>query len=217
MRSLFLLGREQDRRNDAVELRAPPDDTVFVASSLGYPLESRNVSTILPNPRGSFLACSFALYRALVAGLRVTAMAVRHSRDRGGKKEVERPRVVAMESQGRCGADAHPGVGSNLTSDGRCCGRAAVREEGGADGWGYPVSVPQREGEGGSDERNPPVSDHVRGRERAQRPRGPSGSGSACGPISRPLAAQWFFFFFYAVFALYLILCKKNHVLIQKL
>ena len=107
MRSLFFLKHDQDRRNDVVELRAPPDATVFVASSLGYPLEPRNVSTILSNLRGSSLACSFALYRALVTGPRLTAMAARHSRDRGGKKGVERPRVVAMESQGRCGPHAH--------------------------------------------------------------------------------------------------------------
>ena len=107
----FLLGCEQDRRNDIVKLRAPPDDTVFVASSLDYPLKPRNVSTSLRNLRGSFLAGLFALYRALVAGLRVTAMAVRHSRDRGEKKGVERPPIVAMESQDRGGAGAHARVG----------------------------------------------------------------------------------------------------------
>ena len=167
MRSLFLLGREQDRRDDAVELRAPPDDTVFVASSLGYPLEPRNVSTTLPNLRGSFLAGSFVLYRALVASLRVTAMAVRHSCGRGGKREVERPRVVAIESQGRRGADAHPGVGSNPRQRRPERGRAAVRGEDATDGWGCPVSVWLREG-----------------RARAQRPRGPSVDRPACGPSS---------------------------------
>jgi hypothetical protein len=38
-----------------------------------------------------------------------------------------------MESQGRGGADAHPGVGLDLASGSRDRGRAAVREEGGTD------------------------------------------------------------------------------------
>ena len=94
-----------------------------------------------------------------------------------------------MESQGRGGADAHPGVGLDLASGGRDRGRAAAHEEGGADGWGYPVSVPQREGRGGPDERDPLVSDRAERRAHAQRPCGPRGSGPACGPISRAPAA----------------------------
>ena len=68
----------------------PPDGTVSVANSLGYLPEPRNVSTVLLNPPRTSLSHSFALYRTLMAGLRVTAMAVRHSRGRGGKKGVER-------------------------------------------------------------------------------------------------------------------------------
>ena len=89
----------------------PPDGTVFVASSLGYLPESRDVSTVLLNPPRASLSHPFALYQTLVAGLRVTAMAVRHSRGRGEKKGVERLRVVAMESQDRGGAGAHACVG----------------------------------------------------------------------------------------------------------
>jgi len=49
-----------------------------------------------------------------------------------------------------------------LANGGRSRGSAAAREEEGADGWDLPVSVPQREEEGGSDERDPPVSDRVK-------------------------------------------------------
>ena len=94
-----------------------------------------------------------------------------------------------------------------FANGGRSRGGAAAREGGGTDGWGYPVSVPQREGRGRPDERDPLVSDRVRGRARAQRPRGLGGSGPACGPISRPLAAQCFSFC--SVFALCLNLCIK--------
>ena len=68
----------------------PPDGTTSVASSFGYLPESRNVSTVLLIPPRTSLSILFALYRAPAAGLRVTAMAVRHSRGRGGKKGVER-------------------------------------------------------------------------------------------------------------------------------
>ena len=60
----------------------PPDGTVFVASSLGYLPEFCDVSTVLLDPPRASLSHSFALYRALVAGLRVTAMAARLSRGR---------------------------------------------------------------------------------------------------------------------------------------
>ena len=50
----------------------------------------------------------------------------------------------------------------HATSD-RSRGRAAVRGRDEADGWGVRVSVPQRErGEGGPDERDPPVNDPQR-------------------------------------------------------
>ena len=55
----------------------------------------------------------------------------------------------------------------NLANGGRSSGSAAAREEEGTDGWDLPVSVPQREGEGGSDERDLPVSDRLR-REKAR-------------------------------------------------
>jgi len=87
----------------------------------------------------------------------------------------------------------------DLANGGRSRGSAAVRGTDGADGWGIPVSVPQREGRGrGSDERDPPVSDpqrEERGGQRAQRPRGPSRGGPACGPISGRSLQQFFFFF----------------------
>ena len=128
----------------------PPDGTASVTSSLSYLPEPRNVSTTPYNLLGSSLARSFALYRALAAGLRVTATAVRHPCRQGRKKRVERPRVVAMESRGRCGAVAHPSAGSDLASGGWSCGRAAAREEGRADGWGHPVSDLQRGERAGS-------------------------------------------------------------------
>ena len=56
-----------------------------------------------------------------------------------------------MESRDRREAVAHPSASSGLASGGRDCGKAAVRGEERADGWGYPVS------------------DRVRERERAQR------------------------------------------------
>ena len=81
-----------------------------------------------------------------------------------------------------------------FANGGRSRGGAAAREGGGTDGWGYPVSVPQREGRGRPDERDPLVSNRVRGRARAQRPRGPGGSGPACGPKSgHPLQCLFFF------------------------
>ena len=49
----------------------------------------------------------------------------------------------------------------DLANGGRSHGSAAAREEEGADGWDLPVSVPQREGKGGPDERDPLVSDRV--------------------------------------------------------
>ena len=91
-----------------------------------------------------------------------------------------------------------------FANGGRSRGGAAAREGGGTDGWGYPVSVPQREGRGRPDERDPLVSDRVRGRARAQRPRGPGGSGPTCGPIfPGHLLHSSFSFSFCAVFALF--------------
>ena len=78
----------------------PPDGTASVASSFGYLPESRNVSTMLPvSPRTS-LACSFALYRALVAGPWSAMVAVRHSRGRDGRERVEHVWVIAIGSRG---------------------------------------------------------------------------------------------------------------------
>ena len=50
----------------------------------------------------------------------------------------------------------------DLANGGRSRGRAAVRGRDEADGWGIPVSVPRRGERGGSDERDPPVSDPQR-------------------------------------------------------
>jgi hypothetical protein len=47
-----------------------------------------------------------------------------------------------MESQGRGGADAHPGVGLDLASGDRDRGKAVVHEGGGTDRRDPPVSVP---------------------------------------------------------------------------
>ena len=52
-----------------------------------------------------------------------------------------------------------------LATGGRSRGRAAVRVEGEADGWDLPVSVSQRGEQGEPDERDPPVSDHLRKKE----------------------------------------------------
>ena len=62
---------------------------------------------------------------------------------------------------------------------------------------------------GGPDEQAPLVSDRAERRRRAQRPRGPSRSGPACEPKSGHPLQCLFFFFFYAVFVLYLNLCNK--------
>ena len=62
----------------------------------------------------------------------------------------------------------------DLANGGRSRGRAAVRGRDEADGWGVPVSVPQREGRGGSNERDPPVSD-------PQREEGGSARGARVG------------------------------------
>ena len=71
-----------------------------------------------------------------------------------------------MESRDRHEAVAHPSASSGLASGGRDCGRAAVRREGRADGWGYPVS------------------DRVRERERAQ------GAGSARAGLGQSQAGR---------------------------
>ena len=144
MRLSFSLDASRIAGTTSLSSERPPDGTASVASSFGYLPEPRNVSTTPSNLLGSSLARSFALYRALAAGLWVTATAVRHPCSQGRKKRVERPRVVAMESRGRCGAVGHPSAGSDLASGGRSCDRAAAREEGRADGWGHPVSDLQR-------------------------------------------------------------------------
>jgi len=64
----------------------------------------------------------------------------------------------------------------NLANGGRSRGRAAVRDEDEADGWGLPVSVLQREG---------------RGRVQRVGRLGPKPSGPAVGAVT-------FSFFFYA-------------------
>jgi hypothetical protein len=126
----------------------PPDGTTSVASSFGYLPESRNVSTMLPvSPRTS-LACSFALYRTLVAGPWSAMVVARHSRGRDGREGVEHVWVMAIASRSRGGAVAHLRVGWNPAGDGRSRGRAAVCEGEGADGWDLPVSDLQREGRG---------------------------------------------------------------------
>ena len=96
--------------------------------------------------------------------------------------------VVAELMRTRAGAE-------DLANGRRSCGSAVAREGDGADKWGLPVSVTQRGEEGEPDERDPPVSVRMKGAQRAQRPRGPSGSGSACGPISG-LLLQCFSFSF---------------------
>ena len=86
----FSLGVNRSTGTTSPRLEHPPDDTASVASDLGYSREPCNMSTTLSNLRGSSLARPFALYRALVAGLRVTAMAARLLRGRGGRERVER-------------------------------------------------------------------------------------------------------------------------------
>ena len=86
----FPLGASRITGTTPLSSERPPDGTASVANSFGYLPESRNVSTVLLNPPRTSLSHSFALYRAPAAGLRMTAMAVRHSRGRGGKKGVER-------------------------------------------------------------------------------------------------------------------------------
>ena len=65
----FSFGREQVRRNKLAELRVPPDYTATIAKAFLCFTRRGEVSTVLPNPPRTSLSCSFALYRALVAGL----------------------------------------------------------------------------------------------------------------------------------------------------
>jgi hypothetical protein len=103
---------------------------------------------------------------------------------------------------------AHAGA-RDLASGRRSCGSAAVRVGDAADRRGRPVSVSLEGREGGADEQAPLVSDRAERRRSAQRPCGPSRSGPACGPKSGHPLQCLFFFFFYAVFVLYLNLCNK--------
>ena len=86
MRSLLGLTHAQVHQNAVVKPERSRREAATVASNLGYLPEPRNVSTVLLNPPRTSLSHSFALYQTLMASLRVTAMAVRHSRGRGGKK-----------------------------------------------------------------------------------------------------------------------------------
>jgi len=120
---------------------------------------------------------------------------------------VERPRAAAIESQGRGGADAHPGVGLDLTSGDRDRGKAAVHEGGGTDRQDPPVSVPQREGRGGPDERGPLVCPREgRGSARsacAGRARVGRHAGQVPGrPLRKKIFFVFFFFFFLCNFCL---------------
>jgi len=91
-----------------------------------------------------------------------------------------------------------------LANGGQSRGSAAAREEG-ADGWDLPVTVLQREGEGRSDERDPPVSDRVQ-RESARSARMGRPAGILAG-LSRFRFVFLFPFRFKS--ALCLILCNK--------
>ena len=107
----FPLGASRITGTTPLSSERPPDGTASVASSFGYLPESRNVSTMLPvSPRTS-LACSFALYRALVAGPWSAMVVARHSRGRDGREGVEHVWVMAIASQSRGGAVAHLKVG----------------------------------------------------------------------------------------------------------
>ena len=86
----FSLDASRIAGTTSLSSKRPPDGTASVASSFGYLPEPRNVSTVLLNPSRTSMSLLVALYRALAAGLRVTAMAVCHSRGRGGKEGVER-------------------------------------------------------------------------------------------------------------------------------
>jgi hypothetical protein len=99
MLSLFSFGREQDCRNNLTELGSSANGTASVVPSFGYLPESRNVSTVLLHPPRTSLFLSFVLYRALVAGRQSAMAAARSYRGRGSSNEVERPRVVPMESR----------------------------------------------------------------------------------------------------------------------
>ena len=118
---------------------------------------------------------------------------------------------MSTESRRRGEADAHARAGREPANGGRSSGSAAAREEEGADGWGLPVSVPQREGEGGSDERDPPVSDRVRGRARALRPRGGQGrAGLRAEFLGHSRQHCCFSFSVYAKFDVCLKLSRKS-------
>ena len=82
-----------------------------------------------------------------------------------------------------------------LANGGRSRGRAAVRDREGADGWGHPVSVPQREGRGGPDERDPLVSDRAERRAARAAPVWAVREWAGLRADFRPLAAVFFFFF----------------------
>lgn len=98
----------------------------------------------------------------------------------------------------------------DLANGGRSHGSAAAREEEGADGWDLPVSVLQREGEGRSDGRDPPVSDRVQRESARAAPAWAERewAGLRAG-FQAARCAVAFSFFFLSNFALYLILHIK--------
>jgi len=89
--------------------------------------------------------------------------------------------VLAIGSRRRGEAGARAWA-KTLANGGRSRGRAVVRVEEEADGWDLPVSVSQREEEGGFDERDPPVSDRVK-RESARSARVGRSAGHLAGPL----------------------------------
>ena len=103
-------------------------------------------------------------------------------------------------------------AGAEDLANGRwSCGSAVAREGDEADGWGYPVSVPQREGRGEPDERDPLVSDHAE--RRAARAASAWAEREWAGLracLAGPLPADFCFLFPFRVKnALHLKLCRK--------
>ena len=78
----------------------PPDDTATIAKAFRCFSRRGDVSTMLPASSRTSLTCSFALYRALVAGLWSAMAAARHSRGRDGRERVEHVWVMAIGSRG---------------------------------------------------------------------------------------------------------------------
>jgi len=182
MRLLLFFGREQVHRNNSAEPRAPARRHRLRRQQPRLPprASQREHHTLSP---------SWKLSSTSICAL--PSPSGRSAVGYGGRPPFARPRWKgesrARLSVGNRFAKARQGWcarawAKTLANGGRSRGSAAAREEEGADGWDLPVSVPQRVEEGGSDERDSPVSDRVK-RESARSARMGRPAGLFAGPL----------------------------------